>query len=70
MWVIIIIALIFRNSNASALLIFKVRPAEAKEVAREEEMAKLANQNQSNPFSQNLFWFCSKHQKILYRPES
>ena len=65
MWVIIIIAPIFWNSNASGLLIFKVRPAEAKEVAKEEELAKLADQNQSNPFSQNLFWFCSNIKNII-----
>ena len=65
MWVIIIIAPIFWNSNASGLLIFKVRPAEAKEVAKEEELAKLADQNQSNPFSQNLFWCCFKHKKNM-----
>ena len=56
MWVIIIIALIYH-------IVSKVRPVEAKEVAKEEELAKLADQNQSNPFSQNLFWCCFKHQK-------
>ena len=37
-------------------LVSKVRPVEAKEVAKEEELAKLADQNRPNPFSQNLFW--------------
>ena len=37
-------------------LVSKVRPVEAKEVAKEEELAKLADQNRPNPFSQILFW--------------
>ena len=72
MWVINIISLkkgyvlshLFSETPMPApCLVSKVRPAEAKEVAKEEELAKLADQNWPNPFSQNLFWCCFKLQK-------